>query len=171
MRTPAIFSTVVAIVLAFIGLTGCGKPEAKKGAGHDHDHAHHDHDHDHAAHGPNGGHILEIGDEEYHAEWLHDDESGNVKVIILDDKMKKEVPIAAAEVVIATKIGEKTNDYKLAASNPSAGEKPTASRFELEDKTLVTALKAAGKGVEATLKLEIAGKAYSTKIEHSEHKH
>ena len=85
-------------LLAVIGFAaGCSLESTPKGGSkagqksgdkddhdHDHDHDGHDHhDHDHAhMHGPNGGPVLELGDEEYHAEWLHDDESGKVTVVL-----------------------------------------------------------------------------------------
>lgn len=170
MTRPHTFVYLFAAVLAGVGLVGCGSSNnstANKPKEHSHEHDHHHHD----DHGPNGGHVLELGEEEYHAEWIYDEESGNVKIIILDGEMKKEVPIAATEVLIETKVAGKDNAYKLAASNPTAGEKPTATRFEIEDKALVTALKAAGKGVTANFKADINGKLYSAKIEHHDHKH
>lgn len=176
------------------GLAGCGGGDTSTGGGssatsahddHGHDHgdghAHddhgsgekaHDHAHDHAAHGPHGGHIIELGEEEYHAEWKHDDESGKVTFYILDAEMKKEVPITASELVIETKVGENGKEYKLAAVNPSEDFVPKASQFELEDKGLIVVLQAAGhEGTEATLKVQINDKPYSAKIEHWGHDH
>src|SRR5262245_7938870 len=65
----------------------------------------HEHDHDHAHHGPHHGHLMEIGGEEYHAEWIHE-ESGKVTFYILDADAKKEVPIVDEKIVIDVKIGE-----------------------------------------------------------------
>lgn len=159
-------------------LTGCGgKTDVKKAdKEHDHDHDHHGHDHDHAAHGPHGGHIMELGDEEYHAEWTHDDKSGNVTVYILDSTMKKEVPIEAESITIKTSVkgadGDQETTYTLAAVNPSTGDKPTASQFEITDQALLTVLKAIGGGASATLELPINGKPYVAKFEaHSDHDH
>ncbi|MDP6057614.1 MAG: hypothetical protein QGH33_01925, partial [Pirellulaceae bacterium] len=50
--------------------------------GHDHDD--HDHGHAHEDTGPHGGHVVEIGDEQLHAEWTHDDASGEVVIYLLD---------------------------------------------------------------------------------------
>jgi hypothetical protein len=145
--------------------TGNGKnadgPSAKKDE-HDHDH------HDHASmHGPHGGHVLELGHEDYHAEWLEDDASGKITVILLDDKVEKEVAIDAAEIEIKTKVAGEEKSFKL----PSAGEpdKPSA-RFELEDKTLLAILEAAGKdGTEAQLHVRIKGKDYTGQFAPHEH--
>lgn len=169
------------------GLTGCGGGDAPSKSGetshddHSHGNAHghddhaekgHDHAHDHASQGPHGGHILELGEEEYHAEWKHDDESGKVTIYILDAEMKKEVPITASELVIETKVGENSSSYKLAAANPSEDFVPKASQFELEDKGLIVVLQAAGhEGTTATLKVQINDKTYSANIEHAGHDH
>src|SRR5689334_20069810 len=61
-----------------------------------------DHGHEHHHHGPHNGHLMEIGGEEYHAEWTHD-ESGKVTFYILDSEAKKEVPVAADEITIDVK--------------------------------------------------------------------
>ncbi|MEX2176025.1 MAG: hypothetical protein WD872_16810 [Pirellulaceae bacterium] len=134
-------------------------------AGHD-EHA----GHDHAAHGPHNGHIIEIGEEEYHAEWMHDEE-GKVTVYILDAAMKKEVPIAAEEIAIETKIGETTNTFQLVAVDRTEGEMPTASKFEVVDKGLLGVLESLSKGVTATLKLDINGKQFAAPITPDGHAH
>ncbi len=171
--------------LLAVGLTawssGCaGKPTpAGNGDEHAHEHEGHDHGegekghegHDHAhVHGPHDGHIIEIGDEEYHAEWTHD-ESGKVTVYILDATMKKEVPIAADAITIDTAVGGKTNSFQLAAVDPSEGDMPKASKFEIVDKGLLGVLESLSEGVTATLKLTINDKPYEAKIVHDDHGH
>ena len=159
----ALFGVVVgAAILWLVGCTGPANPGAK---GPKDDHAH-DHEHDHAHHGPHHGHLMEIGGEEYHAEWTHD-ETGKVTFYILDADAKKDVPIASEEIVIDVKIGENPPaTYKLAAVNPVDGKSAT---FEVVDKQLLGALETLSPGVVATLKVTIDGKAYEQKIE--EHKH
>jgi hypothetical protein len=142
------------------------------GHGHDHDGADHDHGHDHShAHGPHDGHIVEIGEEEYHAEYTHDGQ-GKITVYVLDKDLKKEVPIAAEKIVIETKIGKATNSFELMAVNPTEGDMPMASQFEITDVQLEEVLKIVdGKGVTATLKLTIDGQPYEAPIAPDEHKH
>jgi hypothetical protein len=135
--------------------------------GHGHDHAH---DHSHADEGPNGGHLIELGNEEYHAEWLHDDDSGKLTVYILDAAAKKNVPISATSITIEKKIGDKADKYELLAIGRTDAE-PKAAQFEITDKPLVEALKSAGQGVEASLSVDIEGKAFQGKFEHHEHGH
>src|SRR6476620_7341258 len=94
-------------------LGGCNKAN-NSGAGKPGETAH-DHEHDHVHNGPHHGHLMELGEEEYHAEWTHD-ESGKVTFYILDSEAKKEVPIAADEITIDVKIGDNApKQYKLAA--------------------------------------------------------
>jgi hypothetical protein len=163
-------------------LAGCGSSTAPPTTGdaHSHDeHSHEGHDHahgeagheghDHAAHGPHDGHIVEIGDEEYHAEWTHDGK-GKITVYILDKEMKKEVPIAAEKIVIDTMIQDKANSFELEAVNPTEGETPMASQFEITDVGLEGVLTSLGENVTATLKLVI-DKPYEAKITRDAHDH
>lgn len=136
--------------------------------GHDHSHEGHDHDHDHAHEGPHGGHLIELGDEEYHGEWTHDEE-GKVTIYILDGAAKKTVPIAAETVTIEVKIGDTVKSFDLAAVNRTDGEMPQAFQFEIVDKSLLGALEAT-KGIEASLKVDVNGKPFVGKIE-ADHGH
>ena len=168
MYNPRLIPGLLSFVATTVILAGCSldsppkadKPKAKQAASTDpHEHAH--------MHGPHGGPVLELGDDEYHAEWLHDEDSGRVTIFILDSAGKKEVPIEAAELLIETTVAGKSSNYNI----PSAGDadEPSA-KFEIEDKALVAALEGAGQeGTEAVLKLSIAGKDFSAKFERHEH--
>src|SRR5262245_6577760 len=82
---------------------------------HDHGHgqSHSGHDHGHPNTGPSGGHLVEFQTEDFHAEWLHDDETGKLTIYILDGAAKQPVPIAAESISIEKKIGEKAEKYQL----------------------------------------------------------
>jgi hypothetical protein len=126
----------------------------------------HDHDHDHAHHGPHKGHLMEIGKEEYHAEWTHD-ESGKVTFYILDKSAAKDLPIAADKITIDVKIGENAPvTYDLLAVSPMDGK---SAAFEIVDKQLLGAIEALSPGVVATLHVDINGTKFDQRIE--EHKH
>jgi len=160
---------LAACVIASVAIwaTGCPSPAPTpttptKAGGDEHDHAH--------EHGPHGGHVVEIGNEEYHAEWTHADD-GTVTVYVLDAEMKNEVPIAVEDITIEAKIQDQPFTYKLLAVNRSEGDMPKTAKFELIDKNLLGVLETLGKGVTATLKAEINGKAYDAPITHDEHKH
>jgi len=127
-----------------------------------------EHDHEHHHHGPHNGHMMEIGEEEYHAEWTHD-ESGKVTFYILDSEAKKDVPVSADEIVIDVKIGDKEPaTFKLAAVDPMDGK---SSTFETINKQLLGVLEALSPGVKATLHVNINGKQFDTPIKEHEHGH
>jgi hypothetical protein len=164
----ALIAITVAVGLSVV-IAGCNHAPHDKGkavasgGGHDHE------GHDHAHHGLHHGHLIELGEEEYHAEWTHD-ESGKVTVYVLDGEAKKEVPIDADEIAIDVKVGNNAPvTYKLAAVNPMDGKSAT---FEIVDKQLLGALEVLkSPGVVATLKLTINGKPYEQRIEVHEHAH
>jgi hypothetical protein len=154
------------VALSLAGCPSAANRDAKKPTAHDHDH---EHEHDHAHHGPHHGHIMEIGAEEYHAEWTHDD-SGKVTFYILDSAAKKEVPIAAEDLAIDVKIGENEPvPYKLAAVNPQDGK---SAMFQTVDKQLLGVLETLkSPGVVATLHANINGKQFDQRIQEHEHGH
>ena len=163
----------LSVLLALVAVLGCGPaqdpthdPDADTGGahtGHDHDaHA----GHDHAALGPNEGHVVVLGDEEYHIEWLHDDDAGKFTAILLDGQMKDEVTTAAEVVTVEVTIGDaEPIKYDLPAVNRSDEQPPRASRFELTEPALITALKI-GEGVKVVLHVQVDDQAYSVPLEH-----
>ena len=160
--------SIVLVVAAFIGFIGgsggCNSPTATKGGGE----AKPEGEHAHVHHGPHNGHLMEIGEEEYHAEWT-DDESGKVTFYFLDGEAKKEVPVGSEQLTIAVTIqGKEPVSYTLTAVNPQDGK---ASAFEIVDKNLQGVLDSLSSGVTAVFpKLTIGGKTFENlKIE--EHKH
>jgi hypothetical protein len=130
----------------------------------------HDHDHGHPATGPNDGHLIEFQTEDYHAEWLHDDQSGKLTIYILDGPAKAVVPIAAESITIEKKIGSKVETYRVPAADRSEASSKSA-KFEITNKPLIEALKSAGQGVDATLTVVIDGQTLTGKFEHHDHGH
>ena len=161
-----------AALLAIVPLVGCNPtskpPVAKSGDSHDHA-GEHGHDHEHVHHGPHGGHLMVIGNEEYHAEWTHD-ESGKVTFYILDAAAKKEVPIAAEQITIDVKVGDNPpKTYELVAINPTDGK---TAAFEIVDKqfeALFDQLKSSG--LKLTLHANINGKQYDQVVKEHDHGH
>lgn len=102
----------------------------------EHDHA--AHDHAHPTEGPHHGSLIELGNEEYHAELVHDAES--VTIYILDAAAKVAVPISSANITINAVVADAPRQFELAA-NPDAGDpEGQCSRFQLADADLVKAL-------------------------------
>jgi hypothetical protein len=100
-------------------------------SGHDHDDDHateDDHGHDHPAHGPNGGHIIELGGDAK-AEWVLDNETDLFSVIFLQvknvEKVEMQTSVAGSETV-----------YEFEKSDTPAGP-----MFGLASPELATAVK------------------------------
>ena len=177
-KNLTVLSLVSGVSLWLAGCTPSAPPSSSMGSGtttdsHEHGHEGHDHAHDHAHHGPHGGELMAIGNEEYHAEWTHDEE-GKVTFYILDAEAKKEVPITSEKITIDVKIGDaEPKTYELMGVNPS-GEPAKTAQFEVVDKDLlgvIEVLKPDDKGVTATLNLVIDDTPYSQKIEKEAHDH
>jgi hypothetical protein len=161
---------VAALAVAFsLWLTGCNSapnnataPKAVDAHDHEHEHAHHHH-------GPHDGHLMEIGEEEFHAEWTHD-QSGKVTFYILDAEAKKEVPIDADKIVIDVKIGDNApKSYELMAVSPADGK---SAAFEITDKqfaSLFDQLKSPG--IVLTLHANIGGKQFDQVVKEHDHGH
>lgn len=119
--------------------------------------------HSHPSEGPHGGQILEFGSADYHAELVHDEQSGAVTVHILDSGATKPTPVEAAELTVNVKKGGEAKQYRLTAA-PEEGETGgKSSRFTTDDKALGDDLHA---GAEARLVAKIGGRSYNAAIEH-----
>jgi len=128
MKTKVFLLMIASALALTLGVAGCGSkstnqaasstatetagPPATVEAGHEHAHA---------SAGPHGGSLIEPGEEEYHAEMVHDDAAGTVTVYVLDSAAKTAVPIDSAEVTINLKHEGRGEQFKLAAA-PEAGD-------------------------------------------------
>ena len=154
--------------LALVVLVGCGpstEPAKKPAAENADPHA----GHDHSSLGPHQGHLIGLGDEQYHAEWRFDTNSGKISIYLLDAAARKDVVTTADKLTITIKRGETTTDYELPAINQDEAEPPTTSRFETVDTNLLEFLRAVGHGIDATLTVAIGDKEYSGPFEHLPH--
>ena len=130
-----------------------------------------EHDHDHGALGPHGGHVLVLGDEQYHAEWTHEDKSGDIVIYLLDQEIQEDVTTTAELITITTTIRDESQTYELAADNQNEEDPPRASRFKATNPNLLTALKQAGSGVKAQMQVIIDGSFFRGTFEKHEHDH
>ena len=129
--------------------------------------------HDHAGHahpseGPHHGDLIELGNEEYHAEILHDEDAGTVTIYVLNGAATDQVPIEATEVTINAKHDGKPEQFTLAASPDAGDPQGKSSRFVSNDEELVHHLDE--EGAEPRLVLTINGKSYRGTISH-DHDH
>jgi hypothetical protein len=118
-----------------------------EGDGHDHEGAH-----DHDALGPHGGHVVVLGEEEYHAELTHDEVSHNVAVYLLDGEVKEPVSSGPAEVVLQVFQDGDFVDYTLAASGEPGG-------YSLASEALCDLL-AHSDAMKGRIRAQIGGKEY-----------
>lgn len=166
MRTAFLF-IAVAIAALGVSLGGCGNGGAEKkdaATGGD--------VHDHDSEGPHKGVIVELGDEEYHGEVVHDDATHKVTVYILDSKAKNAVAIDAKDVKINVVADGKPAQYVLPAMPLDGETDGKSSRFELSDEGLCDGMCA--EGAAARLKVTINGTPFEGKIpahDHDDHDH
>jgi hypothetical protein len=124
--------------------------------------------------GPHGGGLIELGNEEYHAELVHDDAAGTVTIYVLDSTATTSVPIDAAEITINLKHEGRGEQFKVAASADASDPTGKSSRFVSTDAELAEDLD--HEGADAQLVMMINGKQYRGAVEHDhdqegEHEH
>lgn len=128
----------------------------------------HDHDHDHGKPGPHGGSLVELGEEEYHAELLIDHDAHVVRVYLLDKEGKTAVPTAATELSVDTGSGEV---LLLKPARQESDPEGQASVFELVDDAVVHDLLDAG-FIHGKLTVAIGEKTLTGGIDaHFDHDH
>ncbi len=124
--------------------------------------------HAHPSKGPHKGSLIELGEEEYHAEIVHDEEMGRVTVYLLGSDAKSVVATEAKDVVVNAKVKGKAVQMKLKAA-PQKGDKAgTSSRFVSTSEELMKLLD--DHDVKPILRVSIGGKTFNGKIEH-DHDH
>jgi hypothetical protein len=128
--------------------------------------------HDHPSEGPHGGELIELGNEEYHAELIHPeghDENAEevVTIYILDGSAKETVPIEAAEVTINISHDGTPEQFKLAASPDEGDTDGLSSRFVSSEQDLVEHLHE--EEIEFRLVVDIKGKSYNGQFHHHHH--
>jgi len=166
-----IFTTGVLMGLCLFGLNGCGKgPTGGETAGDEHAH---DDEHAHGVEGPHGGHIIELGTEDHHAELTHDETTHKVGIYLLGSDAKTAAPIEAESVTINVSTDGVPSQYVLPAV-PQAGEAGgQSSYFEIESEPLcdVVCGESEAKSTQARVSLTIGGKPYVGLIETAPHEH
>lgn len=146
-----------ALLTASLLLTGCGKPaENTKGTQAAHEH-------DHPDEGPHHGHLIELGEEEYHAELVHDDAAGKVVVYVLDNTAKESTAADNEQVALSILIGGQPKEFILKAADATKRD-----QFESSEKELVDALDH-DKEFKGRLHVSIGNKEFVGIIQHEEH--
>jgi len=127
---------------------------------------HDDHSgHGHGAHGPNGGEIVEVGNEEFHAEVVVDEDTHRIDVFVLGSDAKTAKPIDATEISVSFKHGDEVEDFKLAAAALDGEAEGQSSKFTLTSEELFEELHEHSEG--ATLSFSAGGESLSGAVTHS----
>lgn len=130
------------------------------------DHSDHSEDaHNHPVEGPHHGDLVELGNEEFHAEVVHDHESGSLSVYILDGSATKEVAIDAKELTINVTDDGTPKQFTLTAQPAAGDEDGLASHFVSDSSELAAHLDEEGN--RPRLVVTINGKSYRGSIEHA----
>ena len=116
----------------------------------------------HPESGLHQGELIELGNEDYHAELLH--EGDRVTVHVLDGTATRTVPIEAGEVYLNVVHPGGPVQFKLAAEPEADDPIGRSSRFVLTSDTLTSHLDA--EGSTAKLVLTIAGVSYRGAVSH-----
>ena len=74
--------------------------------------------HEHAEQGPHGGHMIVLGNDQFHAELLHDEPTHTVTVHLLD--VARNQPVTSDQPTLTIQLFQegKFVDYELAAVRP-----------------------------------------------------
>ena len=122
----------------------------------------------HPTEGPHHGTLIELGDEDFHAELVHDDATETVTFYILDTSATKAVPIVAKKITLNMLAAGKPHQFHLAATPQAGDPDASASAFALADKSLGQIL--GMKDTTGRLSVEIGEKVYVGQVEGPAHK-
>ena len=121
----------------------------------------------HPTEGPHHGELIELGNEDYHGEMVHEEET--VFVYILDGAASAAVPIEAGELLLNVVYEGKPAQFKLKAEPDAGDPEGRSSRFQVTDAELVEQLDA--EGTTAKLVVTIDGTSYRGEVTHDHDGH
>lgn len=132
-----------------------------------------DNGHEHAAHGPHEGHLIELGDEQYHGEVVMDAATRTITVYILGSDAKSAQPIGETSVTLNLKVGETPTPLTLNAAPLEGEAEGQASRFEIAGESVPEAIHDE-EDLQGDLVVTIDGQQFRGEISHDhghEHDH
>jgi hypothetical protein len=121
------------------------------------------HEHEH---GPHSGHLVELGEEEHHAEVVFDAKSAKLTIYILDSTAKKAEPIDAKDVALKLTIDGKSAGFKLPAVPDAGDPQGKSSRFELGGDPDIKAHIKDEEDLKGAVSVTIANKSFTGDIKH-----
>ncbi len=126
-----------AITFSAALIVGCSKTETADAHGEAHDHAGHSH-HEHKP--PHGGTPVELGEEEYHVEFVRDATAGRLQAYIMDGELEFFVRIAAPSFAVTAQVAGKEESllFQPVANNATGEAVGNTSLFEVQTDWLKT---------------------------------
>ena len=112
----------------------------------------------HPAQGPHRGSLIEFGDEDFHAELVHDDSTDTITIYVLDKEARRAVPVTTRTVTLDIRAAGRSHRYTLVANVRGTEGFGAASVFTASDNLLCQLLDV--DGVSARLTIEIDGKSF-----------
>ena len=183
---------MLCVTVGFGLMAGCSgqptPPVTEEHEGHDHEHGEHDHEHgehdhehgdhkhegevghkhDHSSTGPNGGHLIELGEEDYHAELVHDEKQPSVSLYLLDAEARSPVTTSSEEVTLNLVADGAPKQFKLTAAPLEGEAEGKTSRFQSDDESLWRLVSDESK-LSGRFNVSIGGKQFVGKFEHAAH--
>jgi hypothetical protein len=126
-----IITHVLALIAVAGWLTACSKTESA----HDHDHSPGPGGHSHHEHKPpHGGTPVELGDHQYHLEFVHDAAAGVLKAYVMDGALESFVRIPAATFDVTAQVAgqEELLTFRAIANNATGETVGNTSQFEAQ---------------------------------------
>lgn len=169
MRSKANMWMLSATVM--LGFSGCGGDQKGdlrtfdkvKDAAPEAEHGHHGHEGH--AHGPHDGELVELGEEEFHAEVAFDEENHKIVLYVLGPDAKANVAIEAQELTLEIP-GKDSPAAHLMTAAPQEGDgEGKSSRFEIKSQDVFNAFHDDPKTV-GKVKLNIGGKEFTAEVKH-----
>ncbi len=173
MRPIALAFALLTCFVGFGLLTGCSSNEPdefKEFEASDAPEETHGHHHDHEHEAPHGGALLEVGDHQYHVEFVCDEDSHKFTIYVLDGEAVNGHPVEETELVITFDVDGTESEYKLAAMPLDGEPEGQSSRFEIASEELVD-LFHEHEGLEGELDIIIDGESHHVHVVHEEHDH
>lgn len=130
----------------------------------------HDHSHEHPEFGPHEGHIIELGDHEYHAELVFDPDTKTVTVYLLGHDLDESLPVELEELTLMLSIDGQEQAFALEAAPLEGEAEGESSRFELSGDPIIAEHIADVEELAGHVEVTIKGTEYKGEITH-DHDH
>lgn len=153
MNSMWIRSNVALMIALVCCFAGC-KPETTGGSATSSTDEHSDHEHAHPTEGPHGGSLIELGEEQYHAELVHDDEAQTVSIYLLDAAGKTAVAIADPNIRLNVTHAGEAMQFELPASRQETDPEGKSSLFTSSDASLAEHLDHADDSAQLVVTIE-----------------